>query len=298
MLPLTADGCLYHLGLKKGELAPRILTVGDYGRAERIAEDSLTNMQFKHTSDRGFSTWTGYFQGELVSIVAIGMGLSMMDFLVREARTIVDGPMAIIRFGTCGTLNESDEIGTLCVSTTSCLIARDPDYFITKRKVLLSNKTGKCSESLNTVDNTSNGYFVSKFEDADPILTDLLIEQLSKEKESKVISGPNGSADSFYSSQGRIVSATGSDVYFEDNNENLIDCLSKQIRTLEMETFQLFHLANCAGTEKISAAGVVMIVANRPKNLFAFCDSRKAHLERVGGRACLEALSQLSLSKK
>lgn len=32
-----------------------------------------------------------------VSVMAIGMGLAMMDFVVREARYCVDGPLAFVR---------------------------------------------------------------------------------------------------------------------------------------------------------------------------------------------------------
>ncbi|KGG51906.1 uridine phosphorylase [Mitosporidium daphniae] len=285
MLPLNADGRLYHLGLKRGELAPRILTVGDYGRAERIAKESLKNIVFQHTSDRGFSTWTGYFDGELVSIVSIGMGLPMMDFMLREARTIVDGPMAVIRFGTCGSLNAEDEIGSICVSTASCLVSRNPNYFIAKR----SSASSK----------TTTPYAVSELEQSDTSLTSLLLSSLSEEKEVVAVSGINATADSFYSSQGRRVGDPASNtLYFVDENEELIDSLTRSthpVRTLEMETFQLLHLANCASTTKIHATAMVMIVANRPKNLFAFSDERKELLERIAGRCALQALSKQSL---
>ena len=34
-----------------------------------------------------------------VSVVATGMGMAMMDFVVRECRAVVDGQMAICRLG-------------------------------------------------------------------------------------------------------------------------------------------------------------------------------------------------------
>ena len=36
-MPLDGEGRTYHLGIKAGEVADRILSVGDAGRAERIA---------------------------------------------------------------------------------------------------------------------------------------------------------------------------------------------------------------------------------------------------------------------
>ena len=37
-----------------------------------------------------------------VSVVATGMGMAMMDFVVRECRAVVDGQMAICRLGGAG----------------------------------------------------------------------------------------------------------------------------------------------------------------------------------------------------
>ena len=39
-----------------------------------------------------------------------GMGMPMMDFAVREIRAVVEGPMIMVRYGTCGGLQA--EVGT------------------------------------------------------------------------------------------------------------------------------------------------------------------------------------------
>jgi uridine phosphorylase len=50
-----------------------------------------------------------------------------------------------------------------------------------------------------------------------------------------IVEGLNATADSFYSSQGRVTSN------FDDYNETLVDDLASQnqVTTLEMETFHL-----------------------------------------------------------
>jgi uridine phosphorylase len=56
----------------------------------------------------------------------------MMDFFVREVRAVVDGPMAIIRFGTCGGLTDHSRAGIIVVATEgSSYISRNYDYFPT-----------------------------------------------------------------------------------------------------------------------------------------------------------------------
>lgn len=59
----------------------------------------------------------------------------------------------------------------------------------------------------------------------------------------RVVAGLNASADSFFSSQGRL------DDHFDDRNEHVIDMLIEQhpaACSLEMEAFHLFHLAECS----------------------------------------------------
>lgn len=54
----------------------------------------------------------------------------MMDFFVREVRAVVDGPMSIIRFGTCGGLTDYSRAGTIVVATDgSSYISRNYDFF-------------------------------------------------------------------------------------------------------------------------------------------------------------------------
>lgn len=54
----------------------------------------------------------------------------MMDFFVREIRAVVEGPMAIVRFGTCGGLTDYSRAGTIVVATEgSSYISRNYDFF-------------------------------------------------------------------------------------------------------------------------------------------------------------------------
>ena len=58
------------------------------------------------------------------------MGISMMDFFVRESRAIVSSLMVMIRFGTCGGLSEVAVAGAVVVANEgSGFISRNPDSF-------------------------------------------------------------------------------------------------------------------------------------------------------------------------
>ena len=117
--PRTGDLRTYHLGLRPGEVANRIVrfkyfrfffflfqsvragrkvTVGSRSRAESIASHlDASPKPFVSHSERDFRTITGCYKGVPISIVSIGMGSPNMDFFVREVRESLIGDMVVIR---------------------------------------------------------------------------------------------------------------------------------------------------------------------------------------------------------
>ncbi|EAU87144.2 uridine phosphorylase [Coprinopsis cinerea okayama7 len=227
--PRTDDLRVYHLGLKAGEVANRIITVGSPSRANGLA--SLLDAEpkpFVLSSERGFLTITGRFRNVPVSIVSIGMGSPNMDFFIREVRECVTGDMVIIRLGSCGGLVDIP-VGSVVVPKASVAINRNVDF-----------------DFVHPEDNREPAYRISKPVSADPELHETVRKAVQGAKppqsQAVILTGTvNASADSFYSSQGRQTS-------FPDHNEDLIAHLlqsNPEAATLEMETFHLFHLAHC-----------------------------------------------------
>ncbi|KAH7890252.1 nucleoside phosphorylase domain-containing protein [Phlebopus sp. FC_14] len=214
--PKTADGRVYHLGIKYGEVANRIVTVGSISRAEGIAKHlDPSPRPFSLSSERGFLTITGRYGGVPVSIVSIGMGAPNVDFFIREVRECVRGDMLVIRLGSCGCLTDLP-VGCLVLPKASVAVTRNLDYdFINgdpwRTPYILSKPLHQALEKTRpaAVQN--------------PIVTNVV----------------NASTDSFYSSQGRQTS-------FHDHNAGLINHLKDtvpDIASLEMETYWIFHLA-------------------------------------------------------
>ena len=111
-------------------------------------------------------------------------------------------------------------------------------------------------------------------------------------KKHSVYRGLNITADSFYSSQGRI------DPLFDDDNNDVLEMVTGQypsIPSCEMETFQLFAIANsCKGNYDGSNQGIItsavsIIVANRKDGLIVSEEVLTA-TEYEGGKAVLDAL--------
>mmetsp|Transcript_8696 Transcript_8696/g.26744 ORF Transcript_8696/g.26744 Transcript_8696/m.26744 type:complete len:239 (-) Transcript_8696:406-1122(-) len=207
-VPKEPDGRVTHLGRKKGELASRIVTVGSLSRARRLREllDEPSSVA-ELTSPRGFTTFTGSVGGVPVSVVSIGMGVAMMDFLVREARAIVDGPIVIVRYGSCGGLSVQAVPGTVCLNNSGSLyIQRNYDAFT-------AGPLRRCIASM------TGAYTFSDVVLPDHEVGDAVSAAVKAALGDKAIDGLNVSSCSFYSSQGRI------DGNFVDSNEMLIPSL-------------------------------------------------------------------------
>ncbi|KAJ3482536.1 hypothetical protein NLJ89_g12135 [Agrocybe chaxingu] len=213
--PRTADGRVYHLGVRPGEVANRIVTVGTPSRANTIASYLDEKPKpFVLTSERGFMITTGLFKGTPVSIVSIGMGSPNMDFFVREIRESVAGDLAIIRLGSCGALVDVP-VSTVVVPKACVAVSRNVDFDF------VNPPSCQCTEP---------AYWISKPVSADPELAEQVLKALEAVKpptsKAGILAGTvNASADSFYSSQGRQTS-------FPDHNADLIEHLVRSVPDL------------------------------------------------------------------
>lgn len=295
-MPTTSDGRTMHLQFKKGEVANRILSVGDHDRARRIAAHFDGGKFIEVPSTRGFRTFTGRFNGVPVSIVATGMGISMMDFVVREARVVVDGTLAIVRLGSCGGLAETPAGCLTVASKGSVLIRRDPDAdhepFPDPRPAPPTDAAGLRASR------PDRPYVISRCVPADAELSRLYAEALrecvaghEEVKDARVVEGIGASADSFFSSQGREPHG------FDDRNDRLLDelmTLYPELVSLEMEHFQLLDLGQASrGSVRTSAAAITAV--NRATGDWVKPEVFSA-LESLGGRGALLALTRLPIA--
>lgn len=266
------DGRVIHLDVTEGEIANRILCCGEGSRARKIADmylDGGPEDRFELVSHREFVIITGRFNDVPVSIIGTLMGFPNTDFVTRECRAVTRGPLALIRFGSCGGLNET-KAGMVAVADKTISIYRNPAHWHA---------------------NEGPPYITSPPIPGDAKLTALLRERMEAHVGADgVCGGINASADTFYASQGRAP------VYFDDRNETLlqdIEARHPDLAVCEMETNHLFDLASMA-REPMHVAGAAMVYANRRyKNVTT--PELAEELVKKGGKACLEALTQLPL---
>eukprot|EP00922_Rhytidocystis_sp_ex-Travisia-forbesii_P029917 GHVS01043876.1.p1 GENE.GHVS01043876.1~~GHVS01043876.1.p1 ORF type:complete len:307 (+),score=43.85 GHVS01043876.1:97-1017(+) len=276
------DGSVYHLGVKPGETHARVITVGSHSRADLLGELlDKSPAPVKKTSDRLFHIISGNYKGVGITIVAIGMGAPMADFLLRELSFVNPAPMAVVRIGTCGILDPKVLPGTVMVATEgSSYVYRNYAYF---------------DGCLN--DDTQDGkkagvkpYLITKPVPGDAGLTALMLKHL-KGLDMPTATGMNVAGETFYSCQGR------NDPNFIDDNTEIMDVLEKaNAVSMEMETHQLFHLAKLRTCGPCLAAGcAVGIVSRNNPNVGNITADQLEKSQTLAGTAVMEALVELKL---
>ncbi|MBP3821708.1 uridine phosphorylase [bacterium] len=107
------NGEQYHIGLKEGDVGKYVILPGDPKRCEKIAQ-YFENP--KLVGDRReFVTYTGYLDGEKVSVTSTGIGGPSASIAMEELSKI--GADTFIRVGTCGGMDIDVKGGDIVIAT-------------------------------------------------------------------------------------------------------------------------------------------------------------------------------------
>ncbi|MDR1260110.1 MAG: purine-nucleoside phosphorylase [Oscillospiraceae bacterium] len=112
-----------HIGAPPGSFAKNVLMPGDPLRAKFIAESFLDEAVLV-TQVRGMLGYTGYFNGQHVSVMASGMGVPSICIYAHELFAFYDVEN-IIRVGSAGAINSSLNLYDIVVAVGAC---SDVDY--------------------------------------------------------------------------------------------------------------------------------------------------------------------------
>ena len=105
-------GKQYHIQVKKGEVDRYVLLPGDPGRCEKIA-GLLDDAKFV-AQNREYVTYTGYLEGEMVSITSTGIGGPSAAIALEEL--VMSGADTFIRIGTCGGIQTDVKSGDMVIA--------------------------------------------------------------------------------------------------------------------------------------------------------------------------------------
>ena len=254
-LIITNSGRIYHLNLKKEEIADDIILVGDPNRVEQIS-NKFEKIDFKITH-REFITHTGYYNNKKISVISSGIGTDNIDIVMNELDALaninfetrqinkIKRSLNIIRLGTSGGLNKKIDVDSFLVSEYA--IGLDGLAHFYKNNDVLDQKLSKMFfNKTNWSKNHASPYSVKA--------SDKLLNKFNNFSK-----GITLTATGFYGPQCRNMRLKSS----ISDLENLIESIEYQglnITNFEMETSALYFLGRSLGHNTLT---ICAILANR-----------------------------------
>ena len=254
-LIITNSGRIYHLNLKKEEIADDIILVGDPNRVEQIS-NKCEKIDFKITH-REFITHTGYYNNKKISVISSGIGTDNIDIVINELDALaninfetrqinkIKKSLNIIRLGTSGGLNKKIDVDSFLVSEYA--IGLDGLAHFYKNNDILDQKLSKMFfNKTNWSKNHASPYSVKA--------SDKLLNKFNNFNK-----GITLTATGFYGPQCRNMRLKSS----ISDLENLIESIEYQglnITNFEMETSALYFLGRSLGHNTLT---ICAILANR-----------------------------------
>ncbi len=126
-LILNADGSLYHINLLPGQLAGKVILVGDPQRVPMVSA-YFDSIEFKG-QNREIATHTGVLNNVRISVMSTGMGPDNIDIVMNELDALVNidlerrvvkdehTSLEIIRLGTSGSLQADIPVDSFAMAT-------------------------------------------------------------------------------------------------------------------------------------------------------------------------------------
>ena len=109
----SEDGSQYHIGLNKGDVGKYVILPGDPKRCKKIAK--YFDDPKLVADNREYVTYTGYLNGEKVSVTSTGIGGPSAAIAMEELVNV--GAEVFIRVGTCGGMQLDVKGGDLVIAT-------------------------------------------------------------------------------------------------------------------------------------------------------------------------------------
>lgn len=257
-LIINADGSVFHLHLKPGQLSDKIILVGDPERVSSVASrfDSIEC----EVSNREFHSITGYFQGKRISVVSHGIGTDNIDIVLNELDALVNidftsrtvkeifTQLTLVRIGTSGGLQHFVPVGTYVAAERS--IGFDGVlYFYANNKN--TRDVAFEEELLRQLD-----WKISEIRPYVVAADKSLIEQITS---NDILNGVTIAANGFYGPQGRELRLPLADPELNKKIE-LFNYNGAQITNFEMESSSLAGLSAMMGHRAMT---VCCIIAGR-----------------------------------
>jgi uridine phosphorylase len=252
------DGSIYHLNLLPGDIAEKIIIVGDPERVDMLAL-MLKEVRVRK-ENREFRTVTGTFDSGEVTIISSGIGTDNIDILINELDALAnidlntgevkEEPLSLtfIRLGTSGGLREDIPPGAVVVAESAIGFDGLLHFYEGYDWILDTSLADVLVEYLEWPDTLAYPYAVKANRE--------LLETFHFQE---FIYGITITAPGFYAPQGRKLRLESFD---NEINGKLSDFVyrGKAVCNYEMETSALYGLSTMLGHKALS---ICLVIGNR-----------------------------------
>lgn len=107
------EGLQYHLNIRRGDVGRYVILPGDPKRCSKIA--AYFDDPVLIADNREFITYTGYLDGEKISVTSTGIGGPSASIAMEEL--VKCGADTFIRVGTCGGIDTDVKGGDIVIAT-------------------------------------------------------------------------------------------------------------------------------------------------------------------------------------
>jgi uridine phosphorylase len=252
------DGSIYHLNLIPGDIANKIIIVGDPGRVDMLA--SLMQDIRVRKENREFHTVTGSFENTEITVISSGIGTDNIDILVNELDALFnidlntgivnEEPVSLtfIRLGTSGGLRADVPAGSCVLTETAIGFDGLLHFYEGYDWILDTGLADYLADYLEWPDTLSYPYAVNANRE--------LIELFQNEDFKK---GITISTPGFYAPQGRRLRLET----FDNEINNKLAEFSFRGRTIsnyEMESSAIYGLSALLGHKALT---ICLVIGNR-----------------------------------
>lgn len=257
-LIINPDGTIFHLHLLPGQIADKIILVGDPARVDMVA--SHFDTQEVNVTNREFHTITGTYKGKRLTAISHGIGTDNIDIVVNELDALANidfetrtvkphlTKLDMVRIGTSGGLQPFVPVGTFVVSQSSIGFDGVLNFY--------ANRDQYCDLEFEKAFVDYTGY---PKQAAAPYVVDADAELVARIAKEDMVLGITISANGFYGPQGRELRLPLAN---PDLNRNIeaFEYQGRKVTNYEMESSALAGLALMLGHRAMT---VCSIIANR-----------------------------------
>jgi uridine phosphorylase len=296
---VIVDDKLYHLGIKKSDLAENIFIVGDPARAFRVSQEF--DQIDCEISNREYLTFTGSYRGIPVSVIGTGIGTDNVEIALVEAYIAHEfdlksaeklqncSPLTIIRLGTSGGVQPDVTPGSLAISSYALGLDSTGIYYEQPAEDLIVERIEtEASKILNSAISKKSRFkgkitpYASK---ASSEVTMALINQ-AEAYGVEFETGITVSSPGFYGPSSRYIEGLNNTLSDIKGSLSSLNIDGLKVHNMEMESSLFFHLCSQLGYR----AGTICTVISGPNDSDSIIDYEAAigNTIRIGLNALVE----------